>query len=131
MLSKEEIEKDNTFKISMPLITDEDIRKIDNNFENIVKEFTKSYVKEKDLVLAQYIMKKQQDKLDNLESDKQKLIEKLIELEHQEKIIEYAKEFIKENSEEFLCERDNGLPEHKFKYNTNSSDLIDILNGNY
>ena len=31
MLSKEEIEKDNTFKISMPLITDEDIRKIDNN----------------------------------------------------------------------------------------------------
>lgn len=79
MLSKEEIEKDNTFKISMPLITDEDIRKIDNNFENIVKEFTKSYVKEKDLVLAQYIMKKQQDKLDNLESDKQKLIEKLEE----------------------------------------------------
>lgn len=80
MLSKEEIEKDNTFKISMPLITDEDIRKIDNNFENIVKEFTKSYVKEKDLVLAQYIMKKQQDKLDQLESDKQKLIEKLEEV---------------------------------------------------
>lgn len=86
MLSKEEIEKENTFKISMPLITDEDIRKIDNNFENIVKEFTKSYVKEKDLVLAQYIMKKQQDKLDQLESDKQKLIENLAEenkqLEH-------------------------------------------------
>ena len=77
MLSKEEIEKDNTFKISMPLITDEDIRKIDNNFENIVKDFTKSYVKEKDLVLVQYIMKKQQDKIDQLESDKQKLIEKL------------------------------------------------------
>lgn len=79
MLSKEEIEKDNAFKISMPLITDEDIRKIDNNFENIVKEFTKSYVKEKDLVLAQHIMKKQQDKLDQLEADKQKLIEKLEE----------------------------------------------------
>lgn len=79
MLSKEGIKKDNTFKISMPLITDEDIRKIDNNFENIVKEFTKSYVKEKDLVLAQYIMKKQQDKLDKLASDKQKLIEKLEE----------------------------------------------------
>lgn len=77
MLSKEEIEKDNTFKISMPLITDEEIRQIDNNFENIVKEFTKSYVKEKDLVLAQYIIKKQQDKIDQLESDKQKLIEKL------------------------------------------------------
>lgn len=73
MLSKGEIEKDNTFKISMPLITDEDIRKIDNNFENIVKEFTKSYVKEKDLVLAQYIMKKQQDKIDQLESDNKNL----------------------------------------------------------
>lgn len=82
MLSKEEIEKENTFKISMPLITDEDIRKIDNNFENIVKEFTKSYVKEKDLVLAQYIMKKQQDKLDKLESDTQKLIEKLEKIKY-------------------------------------------------
>ena len=97
MLSKEEIEKDNTFKISMPLITDEDIRKIDNNFENIVKEFTKSYVKEKDLVLAQYIMKKQQDKLDQLESDKQKLIEKL------EKKIRYYEE----NDEILATSNDN------------------------
>lgn len=79
MLSKEEIEKDNTFKISVPLITDEDIRRIDNNFETIVKEFTKSCVKEKDLVLTQYVMKNQQDKIDQLESDKQKLIEKLEE----------------------------------------------------
>ncbi|MGM9881506.1 MAG: hypothetical protein ACI31S_01530 [Bacilli bacterium] len=79
MLSKEEIEKDNTFKISMPLITEEDKRKIDNNFETIVAEFTKSYVKEKDLALTQYVMKKQQDKIDQLESDKQKLIEKLEE----------------------------------------------------
>lgn len=85
MLSKEEIEENNAFKISMPLITDEDMRKIDNNFENIVKEFTKIYVKEKDLVLAQYVMKKQQDKIDKLESDKQKLIEKL------EEAIDFAK----------------------------------------
>ncbi|MGN1269360.1 MAG: hypothetical protein ACI4UU_00600 [Clostridia bacterium] len=77
MLSKKEIEENNTLKISMPLITDEDIRRIDNNFETIVKEFTKSYVKEKDLVLAQYVMQKQQDKIDQLESDKQKLIDKL------------------------------------------------------
>lgn len=79
MLSKEEIEKDNTFKISVPLITDEEIRNIDNNFESIVNEFTKSYVKEKELVIAQHIMQKQQDKIDKLESDKQKLIEKLEE----------------------------------------------------
>lgn len=79
MLSKEEIEQDNTFKISMPLITEEDKRKIDNNFETIVAEFTKSYVKEKDLILAQYVMQKQQDKIDYLESREQKLIEKLEE----------------------------------------------------
>ena len=96
-MNKEEIEKDNTFKISMPLVTDEDIRKIDNNFENIVKEFTKSYVKEKDLVLAQYIMKNQQDKLDQLESDKQKLIEKL-----EEKI-----RYFEENDELIATSNDN------------------------
>ena len=102
MLSKEEIEKDNTFKISMPLITDEDIRKIDNNFENIVKEFTKSYVKEKDLVLAQYIMKKQQDKLDNLESDKQKLIEKLEEIIQDNKMSDREYQFKRELALEIL-----------------------------
>lgn len=77
MLSKEEIEKDNTFKISIPMIIDDELRNIDNNFESIVKEFTKSYVKEKDLLIAQHIMKKQQDKIDKLESDKQKLVEQL------------------------------------------------------
>lgn len=78
-MNKEEIEKDNTFKISVPLITEEDKRKIENNFETIVTEFTKSYVKERDLALTQYVMKKQQDKIDQLESDKQKIIEKLEE----------------------------------------------------
>ena len=102
MLSKEEIEKDNTFKISMPLITDEDIRKIDNNFENIVKEFTKSYVKEKDLVLAQYIMKKQQDKLDQLESDKQKLIEKLEGVIQDDKMSDREYQFKRELALEIL-----------------------------
>lgn len=69
MLSKEEIEKDNTFKISVPLITDEEIRNMDNYFEDIVNEFTKSYVKEKDLLIAQHIMQKQQNKISQLESD--------------------------------------------------------------
>lgn len=76
MLNKEEIE-DNAVKISVPLITDDELRNIDNNFESIVEEFTKSYVKEKELVIAQYIMQKQQDKIDKLEQSNQKLIEKL------------------------------------------------------
>lgn len=45
--------------------------------------------------------------------------------------LETAKDFIIVNSNEFLCERDNGIPELKFNDNTNSSDLLDILAGNY
>ena len=102
MLSKEEIEENNAFKISMPLITDEDMRKIDNNFENIVKEFTKSYVKERDLVLAQYVMKKQQDKIDKLESDKQKLIDKLEESNELDKhTVQAYEEMYRNTTEEF------------------------------
>lgn len=77
MQSKEEIEKDNTLKISVPLITNEELRNIDNNFESIINKFTKSYVKEKELAIAQYIMQKQQNKIEQLESKEQKLIEKL------------------------------------------------------
>lgn len=45
MLSKEEIEKDNTFKISMPLITDEDIRKIDKQY--VINKFTNKVEEDK------------------------------------------------------------------------------------
>lgn len=41
-----------------------------------------------------------------------------------------AKEFIQENSHEFNCKRD-GLIELEFDYNTNATDLIDILDGNW
>lgn len=80
MLSKEEIEKDNTFKISVPLITDEEIRNMDNYFEDIVNEFTKSYVKEKDLLIAQHIMQKQQNKISQLESDNYELNNRINDL---------------------------------------------------
>lgn len=41
-----------------------------------------------------------------------------------------AREFIKENSHEFNCKRD-GLIELEFDNNTNATDLIDILGGNW
>lgn len=41
-----------------------------------------------------------------------------------------AKEFIKENSHEFNCKRDD-LIELEFDDNTNATDLIDILDGNW
>lgn len=98
MLSKEEIEKDNAFKISVPLITDEEIRNIDNNFENIVNEFTKSYVKEKDLVIAQHIMQKQQNKISQLESDNYELNNRINDyIEERRELIDKLEEDI-ENS---------------------------------
>lgn len=41
-----------------------------------------------------------------------------------------AREFIKENSHEFNCKRDD-LIELEFDDNTNATDLIDILDGNW
>lgn len=41
-----------------------------------------------------------------------------------------AKEFIQENSHEFNCKRDD-LIELEFNNNTNATDLIDILDGNW
>ena len=41
-----------------------------------------------------------------------------------------AKEFIEENSHEIYCKRDE-LIELEFDDNTNATDLIDILEGNY
>jgi hypothetical protein len=41
-----------------------------------------------------------------------------------------AKDFIKENSHEFNCKRDD-LIELEFDNNTNATDLIDILDGNW
>lgn len=77
MLSKEEIEN-NKLSVSIPLITDEETRQIDNNFDNVIEQFNKQIIHDKDLAMAQYIIQKQQDKIDQLESDKQKLIEKLV-----------------------------------------------------
>ena len=44
------------YKISMPLINDEELQRIDNYYNEIVDEFLKKYVKEKDNIIAQRIM---------------------------------------------------------------------------
>ena len=54
----------------------------------------------------------------------------LKELDNYKNIIEKSKEYIKENSHEFYCKRDE-LMELEFDENTNATDLIDILEGNY
>ena len=63
-----------TVKLSakIPLISEEDIRTIDNYFNDIIKEFIDKQIKDKDLAIAQYIIKKQDEIIDNIRNDLKK-----------------------------------------------------------
>lgn len=87
-MQSKEIEKDNTFKISIPLITNAELNAIDNNLDDLVNQFTKQVIHNKDLLVAQQIIKRQKEYIEQLETkvkkigkDKQKLIEKLEEVD--------------------------------------------------
>lgn len=45
-----------SYKITMPLIDDEEIQRIDNHYNELVDKFIKQFVKEKDMIIAQRIM---------------------------------------------------------------------------
>ena len=76
-MNKEEIEKeDRELKISIPLLTQEDIDRIDINMDEMINQFTKMVVKEKDLIIAQYIIKRQQEKIEKLEQ-KESILDKV------------------------------------------------------
>ena len=64
-----------TLKATMPLITKEEMITIDNNLQNIVNEYIQKIVKDKDLALSQYIVKKQNDEKQRLISFLKDLIE--------------------------------------------------------
>ena len=92
-MNKEEIEKDNrAIKISMPLLTEEEMLKIDNNFNEIVDKIKNQFIKEKDLAIAQYIINKQQKELEQKESILDKVTDKL-----KEDIDKYNKELLKDS----------------------------------
>lgn len=52
--------KIDTHKITMPLITDEELMKVDNNLEHIVQEFLQTKIHDKDLLICQHIIEKLQ-----------------------------------------------------------------------
>ncbi len=86
MPSKEEIEYsyieqngESVYSVRIPILTDLEKQKIDNNLDDIAKEYTKALLKEKDMVVAQYIIKKQQEKIEQLEAEKQEVINYLKE----------------------------------------------------
>ena len=70
-MNKEEIEKDNrAIKISMPLLTEEEMLKIDNNFNEIVDKIKNQFIKEKDLAIAHIV-----DRIKELEAKQKEMCE--------------------------------------------------------
>ena len=61
---------DETVELSAKLsrISEEEIRAINNNLNDIVKEVIDKQIKDKDLALAQYIIKKQNEIIDNIKN---------------------------------------------------------------
>lgn len=66
-----------SYKITMPLINDEELQRIDNHYNELVDEFTKQFVKEKDMILALRIMMNLRKENKQLHIENQKLKEKI------------------------------------------------------
>ena len=73
-----------SYKITMPLIDDEELQRIDNHYNELVDEFIKQFVKEKDMIIAQRIMMNLRKENKQLHIENQKLKEKI------KKIVEHA-----------------------------------------
>lgn len=73
-----------SYKITMPLINNEELQRIDNHYNELVDEFTKQFVKEKDMIIAQRIMMNLRKENKQLHIENQRLKEKI------KNIVEYA-----------------------------------------
>lgn len=73
-----------SYKITMPLTNNEELQRIDNNYNELVDEFTKQYTKEKDMIVAQRIMMNLRKENKKLHIENQRLKEKI------KNIVEYA-----------------------------------------
>ena len=100
-------EEENTCKISIPLISDYEIRQIDNYFDDIVHQFTKQLVHDKDLAIAQHIIQKQQEEIELLKEQKQYVIDEYSEtIEKKDKIIDEMAGYIATlDIEEDICSK--------------------------
>lgn len=56
--------KINVHKLTLPKITEDEIRQLDNNFNEIVNEFLKAHIKDNDLLLCQHIIEVLQQRID-------------------------------------------------------------------
>ena len=70
-------EEENICKISIPILSDYEIRQIDNNMDTLIEQFTRQIVHDKDLTIAQHIIQKQQEKIKKLQHKNENLLRKL------------------------------------------------------
>ena len=54
------------FKATVPLITEDEMKIINNDFDSTINKFLKMIINDKDLAIAQYIIKKQQEQMNEL-----------------------------------------------------------------
>ena len=116
------------YKITNMLVTDEDIKHIDKNWQSIIDEYTKTLVREKDLVITQYLMKKQKEEIERLKNinEEHRILngELRKELQEKENIIKEAREYIKKHGD---YNKLSGCIEELDLYKIN--ELLDILKG--
>lgn len=113
---KEKIE--DTFKISMPLITNLELQELDNNMDSIVEQYTKLFIHNKELAMLQHIIKNQQAEIENLKTRKERQLKRFgkykenIENKHEEIYEDLVQEIEKKDKiidemAKWLYEEDN------------------------
>lgn len=70
-------EENHEFKISIPLITNQELENIDNMQSEFVEKISKAVIRDKELLIAQQIIKKQQEEIEKLKDNNKKLLRKL------------------------------------------------------
>ena len=118
-----------SYKITMPLIDTEELQRIDNHYNELVDEFTKQFVKEKDMIIAQRIMMNLRKENKLLLEENQKLKEMQCtflgtgcqnKMKKYKEVIDKVNKLIAENSEKYWID-DEGEPKYLF------NEIRDIL----
>lgn len=113
MLSDEE--KDNVFKISVPIFTNEELKRfeysLETDLDNIVNEISTHISRDREIILLKKVIEKQQKEIEEL---KYKVKEHIcIEAQEQVKQLYVPKDKIKAKIEEFKKVRDTILENEK------------------
>ena len=127
--SKTSTDETISYKITMPFINNEELQRIDNNYNELVDEFTKQYTKEKDMIVAQRIMMNLRKENKKLHIENQKLKEMQCtflgtgcqnKMKKYKEVIDKVNKLIAENSEKYWID-DEGEPKYLF------NEIRDIL----